>query len=266
MSLAAGIARFAGKAGLTLAKNSPLLMVGGGAVCLVGATAYAIKSSLSYYEKVSEPHLTHIYDLEAGKAEKKVLDKAKWHFLLATARHYAPAIVLTGAGIALIACGQIQHARRFAAISSAYTALCASKTDELLALTDGDDLTQETLERVDVASRTGFRDNLPDEDYRNWTFSESNPNYTSSQIVNQNFLTSTENYMNDRLQRKGVVFLNEVYDALGMPRTKLGAVMGWSTIDGRDDFIDLEWDRRIEPDDVVWYELHPNVARNLLAD
>lgn len=45
--------------------------------------------------------------------------------------------------------------------------------------------------------------------------------------------------MNDKLRWQGHLFLNEVYDALGMPKTRLGAVMGWS--------------RKADPDAIVLF-------------
>lgn len=41
------------------------------------------------------------------------------------------------------------------------------------------------------------------------------------------FLKRQEDYFNDKLKVVGHVFLNEVYDALGIPRTKSGQVVGW---------------------------------------
>ena len=41
------------------------------------------------------------------------------------------------------------------------------------------------------------------------------------------FLKQQQRYCNDKLRLKGHLFLNEVFDTLGFPRTKLGAIVGW---------------------------------------
>lgn len=41
------------------------------------------------------------------------------------------------------------------------------------------------------------------------------------------YLRHQQNYANDLLRSKGHLFLNEVYDMLGIPRTKAGQVVGW---------------------------------------
>lgn len=41
------------------------------------------------------------------------------------------------------------------------------------------------------------------------------------------FLASQERYANTRLKAKGHLFLNEVYEMLGLPKTKAGQTVGW---------------------------------------
>lgn len=42
------------------------------------------------------------------------------------------------------------------------------------------------------------------------------------------FLMSQQDYMNEVLKHRRIVFLNEVLDILGLPRTKRGQVVGWT--------------------------------------
>lgn len=44
---------------------------------------------------------------------------------------------------------------------------------------------------------------------------------------NRYFLMMQQNYANEKLRNRGYLFLNEVYDMIGIPRTKAGQVVGW---------------------------------------
>ena len=44
---------------------------------------------------------------------------------------------------------------------------------------------------------------------------------------NKMYLVYQQNYFNDVLRTRGHLYLNEVYDALGIPRTKAGQMIGW---------------------------------------
>lgn len=58
-------------------------------------------------------------------------------------------------------------------------------------------------------------------------FDSESPLHTKDPEFNYRVLRYQENYANDKLKAKGHVFLNEVYDMLGVPRTKAGQVLGW---------------------------------------
>lgn len=51
--------------------------------------------------------------------------------------------------------------------------------------------------------------------------------HTKDPESNMIFLLAQERWLNDRLEAIGHVFLNEFHDALGLPRTSAGAIMGW---------------------------------------
>lgn len=51
--------------------------------------------------------------------------------------------------------------------------------------------------------------------------------WTKNPEDNLYFLKCQENYANDILKTRGHLFLNEVYDMLGIPRTQAGQIVGW---------------------------------------
>ena len=55
-------------------------------------------------------------------------------------------------------------------------------------------------------------------------------------------LRCVQNYMNDKLKSQGFLFLNDVYEELGIPKTKAGQVVGWIYDEKRpngDNFVDF---------------------------
>lgn len=54
-----------------------------------------------------------------------------------------------------------------------------------------------------------------------------NPNWNSCNEYNIMFLKAQQNYANDKLRAKGYLFLNEVYEMLGLPASKEGQIVGW---------------------------------------
>lgn len=58
-------------------------------------------------------------------------------------------------------------------------------------------------------------------------FDKNSVNWSKDQKVNLIFLKCQQTYVTDLLKRKGTVFLNEVYEMLGLPRSQEGCVVGW---------------------------------------
>ena len=73
-------------------------------------------------------------------------------------------------------------------------------------------------------------------------FDEKSPNFCKNHPeYNQMFLKAQQNYFNDLLRVRGHVFLNEVYDGLGLPRTSRGAICGWILdAENKGSFIDFK--------------------------
>lgn len=58
-------------------------------------------------------------------------------------------------------------------------------------------------------------------------FDETCDGWVRNSEENLFFIKQTQDYLNDILQKRGYVFLNEAYDRLGFPRTKAGQFVGW---------------------------------------
>ena len=58
-------------------------------------------------------------------------------------------------------------------------------------------------------------------------FDEASPAWEKDPEYNLMFLRAQQQYANDLLRARGHLFLNEVYDMLGIPRSKAGQVVGW---------------------------------------
>lgn len=58
-------------------------------------------------------------------------------------------------------------------------------------------------------------------------FDDSCIGWTKDPECNMHFLKDLQTYCNSLLKSRGHLFLNEVYDILGIPRTTAGAVVGW---------------------------------------
>lgn len=58
-------------------------------------------------------------------------------------------------------------------------------------------------------------------------FDEVGVNCSEDQKVNLMFIKLCQQHANDLLKRKRTVFLNEVYEMLGLPKSQEGCVVGW---------------------------------------
>lgn len=82
-------------------------------------------------------------------------------------------------------------------------------------------LSVENVEKTEIKKR-----HKGDEDYC-VVFDDRSPLYRDNLDYNIGFLKGVEKFATQKLRTQGHLFLNEVYDALGLPRTATGAVCGW---------------------------------------
>ena len=58
-------------------------------------------------------------------------------------------------------------------------------------------------------------------------FDETSPYWTKDSEYNVFYLLAQQNYANEKLKAHGHLFLNDVYEMLGIPKSKAGQVVGW---------------------------------------
>lgn len=96
-------------------------------------------------------------------------------------------------------------------------------------------------------------------------FNDGCTKWTKDPEYNLMILESIQQYANDVLRAKGYIFLNDVYDMLGFPKTKTGDIVGWIYDEKNphgDNFIDFGlYDRSIQCGDFV-----NGYSKNILLD
>lgn len=136
-------------------------------------------------------------------------------------------------------------------------------TDDVIETTvkDSDGNEHKELKDVKKTSYDGYSD------YARF-FDESNPNWVKDGPRNLMFLEHMQRYANDRLQLRHVLFLNEVYEMLGMPRSPEGQLVGW-VYNPDDPMVDCVVDFGISEmirDKKKFYEIMRDQERSFLLD
>jgi hypothetical protein len=70
-------------------------------------------------------------------------------------------------------------------------------------------------------------------------FDEFSTNWSKTPEYNMMFLRSQQQWANDRLNAFGFIFLNEVYEALGLERSQAGQIVGWKLKGNGDGHVDF---------------------------
>lgn len=250
------VTRTLNKTGLKLKKHSPEILVGAGIVGAVASGVMACKATLKIDDVLAETKdsLEKIngYVEENGYSEKYTETDYKKDLTISYAKGgmelvklYAPAIALGTLSITAILAGHHILRKRNVALAAAYTAIDSSfkqyrnrvvekfgeeldkelkygiKAKEIEETVVNEDGTETTIKKtVNVA------DPLNVSEYAKF-FDDGCKGWTKDPDFNLMFLRDQQKYANLLLKQKGHLFLNEVYDLLGIPRTTAGQVVGW---------------------------------------
>jgi hypothetical protein len=236
-------------------QNSPHLLFGAGIV-LMGATVVTACVATLKVEKVLDEHKQHV-DWADQNAESQNVDarKEKAVAYAVTARKltvlYGPSVVCgIGSVVCLTQSHRILH-KRNVALTAAYAGLdkAFKKYRERVADEIGEEREREVYADVETVKskvdgkkvETKKASGKGGSPYARF-FDEHNRNWDTNGDYRVGFLRLQQNWLNDQLNAKDIVFLNEAYDVLGLPRTEAGQHVGWvskkhnESVDGYIDF------------------------------
>ena len=244
---------------LKIKNHSPEILIVAGIVGAVASAVMACRGTLKVPEIVEDTKkesekihyaYEHPEKVKDGFTEKDKNDNLI-HLYFKTGvkfvKVYAPSVIIGALSItAMVSSNRILR-QRSAAAAAAYAAVSKSFKEYRSRVVDrfGSDVdlelkhgftTKEVVETVTdengdektVTKKIRVMDsNQPSEFAR--FFDESCGGWEPSAEINMAFLKRQEAYANDllRLRKSHVVFLNEVYDLLGIPRSKAGQTVGW---------------------------------------
>jgi hypothetical protein len=249
----AAIGKTVARNSLRIQAKSPGLLFGAGMVGVVGSTVLACRATLKMDEVLGEAkdkldvarNLEHKDYSEADR--KKDVSTIYIQTGVKVVRAYGPAIIVGGLSIAALTSSHTILTRRNAALMSAYAALekgfAEYRARVLEKYGEDEDRNLRYGSRTEVVKEgkvthqiTRVGTDQPSIYAR--FFDEMNHNWNRNAEYNHIFLRCQQNYANDLLKSRGHVFLNEVYDMIGTPRTEAGAVVGWLLGVG-DDYVDF---------------------------
>jgi len=259
-----------GRGGLLLKKHSPDILFGLGVSGMIGAAVMASKASVRFND-VQQDRDTYIMTglttlgqagIDEDSAEyKRTVGKLYVQGSMKYVKLYAPAVSVGLASVAVLFAGHQTSKKRVASALAAYAVIdqAYGKYRERVVEKYGEDADntfrfgepeKRTYTEVDEAGKKKKVKNrvfVLDEQSSAYAkfFDEYSQVWRNEASLNLYFLKTQQAYFNDMLVTRGHVFLNEVWDALGIPRTKEGAVVGWvldihtNTSTGGDGYIDF---------------------------
>ena len=237
-------------------KHSPEILMGVGVVGVVTGTVMACRATLKLNDILEEAQETRDKIKEVASnpdyEDKYTEEDAKKDLAVnyiqtgvKVAKLYAPAVAVGVAGVGCVLASHDIMKKRNVALSAAYLTVDKSfkeykqrvvdrfgeevekeirygiKAEEIVeTVTDEEGNETTVTETVKTMNPTLYSD------YARF-FDEASPCWQNDPEYNLMFLRAQQQYANDLLRAKGRLFLNDVYEMLGIEKTKAGQIVGW---------------------------------------
>ena len=257
MKLTDNFTRGLGKAKLSVKKASPTLLIVGGAIIGVVAIVDYCKKSINEAAPIIEESNEKIDIIEENAREelvepnKEEISKIKKSTAVKLCKVYARPVGLTVVSAVMIGGSHYILKKRNVALAAAFTAVDSGFKMYRQRVIErfGDEVDKElrynikkhTIEEKYIDPETG-EERIKETEVGVIETDPNDPNkysiyarffdqycteWSKSPEYNLTFLRARQAEANQILQRDGYLFLNTVYDMLGIPRSKAGQVVGW---------------------------------------
>ena len=237
-------------------KHSPEILAGVGVIGVVASTVMACKATMKLNDileesketrdKIKEVESNPRYEAEYSHEDaKKDLTINYTQTAMKIAKLYAPAVILGSASLGCLLASNDILRKRNAALSAAYMTVDKSFKEYRQRVVDrfGEEVEKEIRYNIKaeevtstVVAEDGSETTVTEtvktmdpnlySDYAKF-FDEASPYWQKDPEYNFMFLKSQQQYANDLLKARGRLFLNEVYEMLGIDKTKAGQIVGW---------------------------------------
>lgn len=272
------VTRSINKIGFKLKKHSPEILIVAGVVGTVASAVLACKATLKVTEIVDDAK-DLIDDIHEGvEQEQHTADGELYTQEIANrdlaivyvqtgwklAKLYAPALAVGALSLTCILASNNILRKRNVALAAAFTAVDTSFKEYRNRLIERFGETGKALDRelrYNIKTEE-VEERVVDENGNETTITKTvevidpnvahsiysivwddgNAGWNKNAELNKVFLIQQQEAATYRLQRQGILTLNEVYEMLGAPRTKYGQIAGWVyTEDGTagDNFVDF---------------------------
>lgn len=238
-----------GRTILLTQKHSPTILFAGGVIGVVATTVMASRATLKVDEVLKE-NRTKMADVKALRASnhpdysesdyRHDLTVLYTRKAIELTKLYGPTVIVGVVSIAALTQSHRILSSRNAALTAAYAAVEKGFREYRARVVN------ELGEEKDKEFRFGSKDRVVAVDTPKGVkketiktygkggssiyarlFNNTNINWQQTPEYNFLFLRAQQNYANQRLVAQGHLLLNDVYEALGFPRTKEGCVVGW---------------------------------------
>lgn len=152
-------------------------------------------------------------------------------------KNYAPAIIMGGFSIFALFKSHRILSNRNAVLAQAYNSLAYS-FEEYKKRAEASENSEDKKESCESKVDKKTKNECKEEDTSR-VFDEFSRYWKKHPAYNITFIKGVEREMNDILRARGYLFLNEVYNALGIAPSKIGALVGWTDTKENPHYVDF---------------------------